>query len=159
MRAVAQRAVAHGFQPVDDDGHDAQPTPGCRPATAAAAAQAAPSRAGFVDHVDACVRHLAAWLGAPGTAPERQHGSDFAAAEKSRVQLWQWLHSDRAALDDGTPIDFVLFDAAIQRVGERLPRRGLGQDNVLRAAWLLAELTYAPTLAESVSVAAPARAC
>ena len=35
----------------------------------------------------------------------------------------------------------------------------LAQGNVLRAAWLLTELTYARTLADSVSVAAPVRGC
>jgi malate synthase len=99
------------------------------------------SRARFLDHVDSCVRYLAAWLGGTPVAS--------ASAERARVELWRWLHVDRAALDDGTPIDFALFDAAVQRVGERLPRRGLpGQENLIQAAWLLAELTHAGTLAD-----------
>jgi len=161
------RVAADGFQPVDDDEHGAEANlrhaggsdTHRNPGVDAAAATAV-TRAGFLDHIDSCVRHLAAWLGSPEAAPDRLHGSGIAMAESSRVQLWQWLHSGDAALDDGTPIDFALFDAAIQRVGERLPRRGLpGQGNVLRAAWLLAELTYARTLADSVSVAVPARGC
>ena len=159
-------ATSEGFQPVDDEGQGAETrlrlTAGAdpsRPANGHAVATCAISRAGFLDHVDACVRHLAAWLGAAAT-PDALHDSDFTSAERSRVQLWRWLHGGDAALDDGTPIDFALFDAAIQRVGERLPRRGLpGQGNVLRAAWLLAELTYARTLADSVSIAVPARGC
>ncbi len=99
------------------------------------------TRASFLDHVDSCVRYLAAWLG--GTPVPN------AAAERARVELWRWLHVDRAALDDGTPIDFALVDAAVQRVGERLPRRGLpGQEKLMQAAWLLAELTHAGTFAE-----------
>jgi len=161
------RAAAEGVQPVDDDEQDAQSRPriaagadSCPPANDDVATNTI-SRTGFLDHIDSCVRHLAAWLGtAVGTAPDCLPGSDFAVAERSRVQLWRWLHCGDAALDDGTPIDFALFDAAIQRVGERLPRRGLpGQGNVLRAAWLLAELTYARTLAESVSLAVPVRGC
>jgi malate synthase len=159
-------AAAEGFQPVDDDGQGAEArlplaagADPSRPANGHAGATCAISRAGFLDHVDACVRHLAAWLGA-AAAPDALHDNDFTSAERSRVQLWRWLHGGDAALDDGTPIDFALFDAAIQRVGERLPRRGLpGQGNVLRAAWLLAELTYARTLADSVSIAVPARGC
>ena len=160
------KAAAEGFQPVDDDGQGAEArlplaagADPSRPANGHAGATCAISRAGFLDHVDACVRHLAAWLGA-AAAPDALHDNDFTSAERSRVQLWRWLHGGDAALDDGTPIDFALFDAAIQRVGERLPRRGLpGQGNVLRAAWLLAELTYARTLADSVSTAVPARGC
>jgi len=114
------------------------------------------TRADFLARIDLCVRYLAAWLsGSSPTPPD-----DANVAEAARVQLWKWLHSDGALLDDGTPIDFALFDNALQRVGERLPRRGLpGQGNVLRAAWLLAELTYARTLADSVSTALPARGC
>jgi len=117
------------------------------------------TRAGFLGHIDACVRHLAAWLGSLHGDPGLVPAPETPAVESARVQLWRWLHSDDARLDDGTPIDFALFDAAIQRVGERLPRRGLpGQDSVLQAAWLLAELTHARTLAESVMLPAPARA-
>src|SRR5215470_17909796 len=103
------------------------------------------SRARFLDHVDASVRYLAAWLG--GVAAGQI--ADAPVAENSRAQLWHWLHAGGAALDDGTPIDFALFDGAVQRVGERLPRRGLpGQDKLMQAAWLLAELTHARTFAE-----------
>jgi malate synthase len=113
------------------------------------------TRAGFLGSIDLCVRYLAAWLAGLGCVPIRQRQENVAAAEIARVQLWQWLHSDAATLDDGTPIDFLLFDAAIQRVGERLPRGGLpGQENVTRAAWLLAELTHSRTLAEFLTVPA-----
>jgi malate synthase len=131
--------------------HAAPAAPAAHPTTAAAV-----TRAGFLEQIDSCVRHLAAWLGsttagqaAADTAP------DLLAAEPARIQIWRWLHCADAALDDGTRIDFALFDAAIQRVGERLPRRGPGQGNVLRAAWLLAELSHAAILPESVSVPAP----
>jgi malate synthase len=113
------------------------------------------TRAGFLGNIDLCVRYLAAWLGGLGCVPIRQRMENVSAAEIARVQLWQWLHLGDTTLDDGTPIDFALFDGAIQRVGERLPRRGLpGQENVTRAAWLLAELTHSRTLAEFMTVPA-----
>jgi malate synthase len=107
------------------------------------------TRVGFLDLIDRCVRHFAALLsGAPAANDDPMNAA--APVEGARLQLWRWLHGSDAVLDDGTPIDFALFDAAIQRVGERLPRRGLpGQENVLQAAWLLAELTHARTLPES----------
>ena len=112
------------------------------------------TRADFLDQIDSCVRDLAAMLCGPAAA----RPSEPSPAEQARVQLWRWLHAGSAVLDDGTPIDFALFDAAIQRVGERLPRRGLpGQENILQAAWLLAELTHARTLTESALVPALAR--
>jgi malate synthase len=115
------------------------------------------TRARFLDHIDSCVRHLAALLGGPPAAANHDAVGGL-AAENARVQLWHWLHGGDALLDDGTPIDFALFDTAIQRVAERLPRRGLpGQENVLQAAWLLAELTHARTLTEAALVPALAR--
>jgi len=121
-------------------------------AGAAARRGAAVSRAEFLLTIDSCVRHLAAMLaGLESTTGDGKSSS----AERGRVQLWQWLHDGNAFLDEGTPIDFALFDAAIQRVGERLPRRGLpGQENILQAACLLAELTHACTLAEPAVVSA-----
>jgi malate synthase len=113
------------------------------------------TRAEFLLRIDSCVRHLAALLA--GLEPMPADG-ESPAAEHGRAQLWHWLHGGNAFLDEGTPIDFALFDAAIQRVGERLPRRGLpGQENILQAACLLAELTHARTLADPVLVSALAR--
>jgi malate synthase len=111
------------------------------------------ARAIFLERIDFCVRHLAAMLGAGQPDADSAPMADFV-----RVQLWLWLHNNDAALDDGTTIDFALFDAAIQRVGERLPRRGLpGQENLLQAAWLLAELTHARVLPDAALVQALAR--
>lgn len=117
-------------------------------------ALAAPAieRAEFLLHIDSCVRHLAAMLAGSESTPS---DGEAPTVERRRVQLWHWLHGGGAFLDDGTPIDFALFDEAIQRAGERLPKRGLpGQENLLQAACLLAELTHARTLAESALVSA-----
>lgn len=114
------------------------------------------SYTGFLSHVDACVRYLAAWLGGLASGNDAMT-PDSHSAERSRAQLWHWVHMGGAALDDGTPIDLALFDAAIQRVGERLPRRGMpGQEKLLQAAWLLAELTHAGKLTD-IPALAPAR--
>jgi len=113
------------------------------------------TRAGFLDLIDRCVRHFAALLGGAPAANDDPM-SAAALVEGARVQLWRWLHGGNAVLEDGTPIDFDLFDAAIQRVGERLPRRGLrGQEYVLQAAWLLAELTHANTLPPRAALVPP----
>jgi hypothetical protein len=112
--------------------------------SAAAAAAVSVSRADFIACIDRCVRFLAASL--KGTSPpDAGEPGDVAAAERASTQLWRWLHADRAQLDDGTPITFAVFDTALQRVGERLPRRGMpGQEHLLRAACLLAEVAHAP---------------
>ncbi len=113
------------------------------------------TRAGFLNNIDVCVRYLAAWLDGHGCVPIQHLMEDAGTAEIARVQLWQWLHTSGLKLDDGTPIDFALFDGALQRIGERLPRRGLpGQGRITQAAWLLAELTHARTLADFLTLAA-----
>jgi len=119
------------------------------------------SRAGFLNNIDVCVRYLAAWLDGLGCVPIHHLMEDAATAEISRVQLWQWLHhAERAGsgglrLDDGTPIDFALFDAAVQRIDERLPKSGLpGQARIPQAAWMLTELTHARQLADFLTLPA-----
>ena len=80
---------------------------------------------------------------------------DAATAEISRAQLWQWLHHGGVQLDDGTPVDFALFDAAVQRIDERLPKTGLpGQARIPQAAWMLTELTHARHLADFLTLPA-----
>jgi malate synthase len=113
------------------------------------------TRAGFLNNIDVCVRYLAAWLDGLGCVPIHNLMEDAATAEISRAQLWQWLHVGGRALDDGTPIDFALFDNAIHGVSERLPKHGLpGQQRIPEAAWMLAELTHAKQLAEFLTLPA-----
>ena len=113
------------------------------------------TRAGFLNNIDVCVRYLAAWLDGLGCVPIHHLMEDAATAEISRAQLWQWLHVGGQQLDDGTPIDFALFDKAVASVAERLPRHGLpGQERIGQAAWMLAELTHSKQLAEFLTLPA-----
>ena len=113
------------------------------------------TRAGFLNNIDVCVRYLAAWLDGLGCVPIHHLMEDAATAEISRAQLWQWLHVGGQVLDDGTPVDFALFDAAVSGVAERLPKAGLpGQQKIAEAAWMLAEMTHAKELAEFLTLPA-----
>ena len=113
------------------------------------------SRAGFLANIDVCVRYTAAWLDGLGCVPIHHLMEDAATAEISRAQLWQWLHVGGQRLDDGTPIDFALFDQALAGVAERLPKQGLpGQARIAEAAALLGELTHAEELAEFLTLPA-----
>jgi malate synthase len=113
------------------------------------------SRAGFLNNIDVCVRYLAAWLDGLGCVPIHHLMEDAATAEIARVQLWQWLHVGNQALDDGTRIDFALFDRAVATIAERLPRHGLpGQERLAQAAWMLAEMTHAREMAEFLTLPA-----
>lgn len=122
---------------------------------AGASIESAPlTYARFVALIDRCVRHLA-WgfdVDSRDAGPACDDG-DSHAAEAARIQLWRWLHDGGATLDDGTPVGFALFDETLQRSSERLPRRGRAHQHVTRAAWLLAELIHAPTMAPQLAAA------
>jgi malate synthase len=113
------------------------------------------TRTGFSNNIDICVRYLAAWLDGLGCVPIHHLMEDAATAEISRAQLWQWLHVGGQTLDDGTPIDFALFDDALAGVAARLPDSGLpGQVRVAEAAELLGALTHSDTLADFITLPA-----
>ncbi len=81
------------------------------------------TRAGFDNNVEVCVRYLAAWLDGQGCVPIHWLMEDAATAEISRTQLWQWLHHGGLHLDDGTPVDFTLFDRALLTLPTKLADR------------------------------------
>ena len=113
------------------------------------------THAGFLNNLDVCVRYLAAWLDGLGCVPIHHLMEDAATAEISRAQLWQWLHVGGQQLDDGTAIDFTLFDALLASVEERLPGSGLpGQTRIAEAAQMLGEMIHAEDLAEFLTLPA-----
>ena len=116
------------------------------------------TRAGFLNNIDVCVRYLAAWLDGQGCVPIHHLMEDAATAEISRAQLWQWLHVGGQRLDDGTAIDFALFDLAIEQVDERIQAGSApGALRVREAADLLSEWTHASQLIEFLTLPAYAR--
>jgi malate synthase len=116
------------------------------------------TRAGFDGNVEICLRYLAAWIDGQGCVPINHLMEDAATAEISRAQLWQWLHRDAAdalRFDDGVPIDFAAFDAALADARMRLAATAMpGQPRVGEAADLLARLTHADTLADFLTLEA-----
>ena len=111
------------------------------------------TRAGLLNNLDVCVRYVAAWLDGLGCVPIHHLMEDAATAEISRAQLWQWLHVGGQQLDDGTPLDFALFDELLAGVSERLPSSGLpGQARIAEAAQLLSEMIHAEELAEFLTL-------
>jgi malate synthase len=114
------------------------------------------SRAGFDNSVEVCVRYLAAWLDGQGCVPIHWLMEDAATAEISRTQLWQWLHHGALCLDDGTPVDFSLFDRALlvlpSKLAERMRLPGAARIN--EAIALLDELTHADELADFLTLPA-----
>ena len=114
------------------------------------------TRAGFDGNVEVCVRYLAAWLDGQGCVPIHWLMEDAATAEISRTQLWQWLHHGNLHLDDGTPVDFTLFDRALLALPSKLADRMKlpGASRIDEAIALLDQLTHADELADFLTLAA-----
>jgi len=114
------------------------------------------TRKGFDNSVEVCVRYLAAWLDGQGCVPIHWLMEDAATAEISRAQLWQWLHHGGLHLDDGTPVDFTLFDRALLTLPSKLADRMRlpGGSKINEAIELLDELTHANELADFLTLAA-----
>ena len=106
------------------------------------------------------MRYLAAWLDGNGCVPIHWLMEDAATAEIARTQLWQWLHYATTAaslhLDDGTPIDFALFERALINLPARLGDRTRmpGGSRINEAIALLDRLTHADTLEEFLTLPA-----
>jgi len=118
------------------------------------------SRAGFDGNVEVCVRYLAAWLDGQGCVPIHWLMEDAATAEIARAQLWQWLHAGDAGgdglhLDDGTPVDFALFERALIGLPARLATQAIpGATQVAAAIALLDALTHRDTLEDFLTLPA-----
>ena len=120
------------------------------------------SRAGFENNVEVCVRYLAAWLDGNGCVPIHHLMEDAATAEIARAQLWQWLHftdgseEEPLALEDGTPVDFILLDRVLIGLPSRLARIPdlPGAGHVGEAIGLLDRLSHADTLADFLTLPA-----
>jgi malate synthase len=119
------------------------------------------TRAGFDNNVEVCVRYLAAWLDGLGCVPIHWLMEDAATAEIARAQLWQWLHFADGGhaplrLDDGSPIDFALFERALIGLPARLTAVAdlPGATRVCDAIALLESLTQRDTLADFLTLPA-----
>jgi malate synthase len=111
---------------------------------------------GFENSVEVCVRYLASWLDGNGCVPIHWLMEDAATAEISRTQLWQWLHHGNLYLDDGTQVDFALFERCLLSLPSKLSDRMKmpGATKLQEAIALLDELTHADTLADFLTLSA-----
>ena len=111
---------------------------------------------GFENSVEVCVRYLASWLDGNGCVPIHWLMEDAATAEISRTQLWQWLHHGNLHLDDGSAVDFALFERCLISLPSKLADRMRvpGAAKLNDAIALLDELTHADTLADFLTLPA-----
>jgi malate synthase len=117
------------------------------------------TRTGFENNVEVCVRYLAAWLDGNGCVPIHWLMEDAATAEIARTQLWQWMHTEGLHLDDGSEVDFALFERALINLPTRLGDRSKlpGGSRINEAIGMLDRLIHADTLEEFLTLPAYAR--
>lgn len=66
------------------------------------------TEAGVRNNLSVAVQYLESWLRGNGAVAIFNLMEDTATAEISRSQLWQWVHSGKARLEDGRAVDLEL---------------------------------------------------
>ena len=71
------------------------------------------TEAGLRFNIEVAIAYLGAWLSGTGCVPIHHLMEDAATAEISRCQVWQWIHSTRGVLDDGSKVTLEMVRAMI----------------------------------------------
>jgi len=62
------------------------------------------TEAGLRNNINVGIHYLGAWLAGSGAVPIHNLMEDAATAEISRSQVWQWIHSPKGVLADGSKV-------------------------------------------------------
>jgi malate synthase len=62
------------------------------------------TEAGLRNNINVGIHYLGAWLAGSGAVPIHNLMEDAATAEISRSQVWQWIHSPKGVLTDGSKV-------------------------------------------------------
>ena len=75
---------------------------------------------GIRNNITVAIRYIGAWLTGTGAVAIFNLMEDAATAEISRSQLWQWLHSGKTTLEDGSLFNLELykklFDEEVEKI-------------------------------------------
>ncbi|MEK7432120.1 MAG: malate synthase A [Cyanobacteriota bacterium] len=75
---------------------------------------------GIRNNITVAIRYIGAWLTGTGAVAIFNLMEDAATAEISRSQLWQWLHSGKTILEDGSLFNLdlykKLFDEEVEKI-------------------------------------------
>jgi malate synthase len=71
------------------------------------------TEAGLRLNINVAILYLESWLRGVGAAAIYDLMEDTATAEISRAQVWQWIHNQEAALDDGRAVTLEMVQALI----------------------------------------------
>ncbi len=71
-------------------------------------------------NINVGILYIESWLRGNGAAALYHLMEDAATAEISRTQLWQWVHSEEARLDDGRLITYELYEKLLPEELEKI---------------------------------------
>lgn len=77
---------------------------------------------GMLTNIDVAIQYLAAWLNGNGCVPIYNLMEDAATAEICRSQLWQWVNSPSAKLENGQDITPELYQELVPQAMQRIKR-------------------------------------
>ncbi len=113
---------------------------------------------GLRTNISVGIQYMAQWLSGNGCVPINHLMEDAATAEISRTQVWQWVHNDGGALEDGRKVTMELVRKVISEEVEKI-RSEAGADvfekgSFEKAAGLFDEIIANPELEEFLTLRA-----
>ena len=105
------------------------------------------TEAGVRNNISVAIQYLESWLRGNGAAAIHNLMEDTATAEISRSQLWQWVHSQSAGLEDGRRIDLELVSSWIPEEREKI-RSAVGEKAYRAGEYARAETLLKKLVAE-----------
>ncbi len=101
---------------------------------------------GLRTNISVAIQYMAAWLDGNGCVPLYNLMEDAATAEISRAQIWQWVHHENVALDDGRKVTLALFDELLDdemaKIEQEVGGDAFTRGSYHKAAELLKQITY-----------------
>ena len=99
---------------------------------------------GVRSNISVGILYLESWLRGNGAAAIYNLMEDTATAEISRSQIWQWVHSESACLDDGRPVTLELIRVwtpeELEKIRKAVGENAYGAGEFIRAMSLFDKL-------------------
>ncbi len=111
------------------------------------------TEAGLRMNINVGIHYLGAWLDGNGCVPIHNLMEDAATAEISRSQVWQWIRSPKAKLDDGRQVTVELVRALIPDELAKVKAAVGGEAKTyVRAAQIFEQMSTQETFAEFLTL-------
>lgn len=113
---------------------------------------------GIRNNITVAIRYIGAWLTGTGAVAIFNLMEDAATAEISRSQLWQWLHSGKTTLEDGSLFNLELykklFDEEVEKIKIEFGEEVFVNGKYLEASELLNNIVINDSFIEFLTIPA-----